>query len=210
MNDYVIILGTGPSRVNCPWDGEVWAVNNAYEQWTGKKIDKIFVVHKQAYWDKGAPIFNWEEMNKTGAEIISLWENKGLNAIPYPYYEIKDFFQIDYFSNTFCYMIAYALYKDYKTIRLSGCDMSEYGEVSLEKGGVEFWIGIARGRGAKIVIDEGSMLLKTLTGRPYGTIEADTDVLAGRKANISIGLVDSKSMELINKEKIGSVRSRRI
>lgn len=207
---YVIILGTGSSRVVCPWDTEVWAVNNAYRQWTDKTPGKIFIFHKQDYWVSGDPIYSWEDMNlqltKGCNEIISLWDNSPLKATPYPYNEIMTYFKTDYFSNSLSWMIAYAIWDGYDIIRLSGCDMLEGGEYQLEKGGMEYWIGRAIGMGREVIIDQPSSLLTTINHAPYGMTDADTDVLAGRKVNVGVGLVNAKTMEVFAKEKAGSVK----
>ena len=55
-----------------------------------------------------------------------------------------------------------------------GVDMATFdsegssGEYQLEKGGVEFWVGMAKGLGVKVEISEGSHVCQTITGHPYG------------------------------------------
>jgi hypothetical protein len=41
-------------------------------------------------------------------------------------------------------------------------------EYAWEKGGVEYWLGRLHQEGIKITIAEGSSLLRTITGKPYG------------------------------------------
>lgn len=185
----VIILGCGQSRVLCPWDDEVWAVNNAYKQW-GRYVNKIFLVHKQVLQSDGSPMFNWEDMNKSGAEIISLWEIPGLNAKPYPYERIFEY--SNYMTNTICYMMAYAIDQGYEKIRLYGVDMKEGGEYYLEKAGLEFWLGVCKGKGIEFYIAPGSTLLKTPSGVPYATVDNyDAELTVGRKVKMTFGLLDS-------------------
>ena len=94
-------------------------------------------------------------------------------------------FGCDYFSNTLCYMIAYALHQATYTrkgkvilkypfkLRLYGCDMRDTGEYALEKGGVEYWIGYARGLGVIVENTSFSVLCKTVTYAPYGKKDFD-------------------------------------
>ena len=83
-------------------------------------------------------------------------------SVKYPLKEIVDKFGITYFSNTICYMIAYAVYKEVKSIDLFGINMSYGSEYEHEKGGLEFWLGFAMGKGLKVNIHgKESMVLKT-------------------------------------------------
>ena len=137
----IIILGMGATMIKCPYDVEVWAVNQTYK--VARKVDKLFITD---------PRYNFKNVR-------------------FPYDRIVERFGIqdsEYFSNTICYMVAYALYKGYKKIRLYGVDLATSTEYILEKGGVEFWLGIAIGMGVKVENTKGSMVLKTPNGVPYG------------------------------------------
>lgn len=190
MNDTdIIILGMGPSRHDCPWDQittqEVYVCNTGYRQVAEMEgqISKIFLAHTQV--KRGNhDNFNWEEFNflaSKGIQVYNTHRVKGLNSITYPLKRISKKFGTEYFSDTIAYMVAFAL--DYATdvvdgkvvlngkcncLRFYGVDMHEFGEYGLEKGGIEFWIGWARGLGMEVEISLGSTLLRTVTGKPYG------------------------------------------
>jgi len=173
----VIILGMGPSRDECPFDAEVWSVNNGFAQVAEQNghINKIFLAHKQVILN-GKNVFNWDAMNKlveAGVEIINVHRVKGLNSKLYPLKRLIKKFGTDYFSNTISYMIAYALDKGYKKIRFYGVDMRETGEYALEKGGVEYWIGRAHGMGVEVTNTPTSTLCLTVTRAPYGMKDFD-------------------------------------
>jgi len=110
-----------------------------------------------------------EEINK---RKIPVFLPRTYHNIPtsmkYPLREIVAKFGITYFSNTICYMIAYALYKGVKSIDFFGVRMAYGSEYTNEKAGLEFWIGYAMGKGVKIKVHGESALLKTKTGRLYG------------------------------------------
>ncbi len=79
----------------------------------------------------------------------------------FPLEECVKEFGLPYFTNTICYMIAYALLKGAKSIELFGVNQAGSFEYSNEKGGVEYWLGIAIGRGVKVTINgKDSQLLK--------------------------------------------------
>lgn len=169
----LIILGMGPSRKECPFDAEVWSVNTGYEQvaQANGHINKIFLSHKQIR-KNGHNVFDWDALNalgRAGVDIINIHKFKDLNSRLYPFKRISKKFNCDYFSNTICYMLAYAIDKGYRKIRFYGVDMRETGEYALEKGGIEYWMGYAKGLGIEIINTKFSTLCKTVTYTPYGT-----------------------------------------
>jgi hypothetical protein len=180
----------GPTRHECPWDKitvqEVYVCNTGYRQVAevGGRISKIFLAHTQVRIGERR-YFNWDEFNyliSKGIKVYNTHKVKGLASLMYPMKRISKKFKCrDYFSDTIAYMIAFALdyatdVKDGKlvlngkcnTLRFYGVDMHEFGEYGLEKGGVEYWIGYAQGLGMEVDISEGSTLLRTYTGKPYG------------------------------------------
>jgi len=163
-NTSVTIAALGTTISQCPWTGDVWTLNNGYK--TSQKFDKLFLVHKPP-----GTHLNWKEIAELSetVEIVSLHPLPKTRTTMYPFEKIRKKFGTDYFSDTICYMIAYALYLDYNEIRMYGADLSE--EYREEKGGVEYWVGYARGRGVRVWIAPGSTLCHTELNRPYGTDE---------------------------------------
>ncbi len=188
----IIILAMGPSMVQCPYDCETWGLNMGYTQVASihGRLDKIFMCHGQVISKEGNPYFDWEDfrrMREHGIELINIHRIKGVPFKRYPLKRIAKKFNCNYFSDTIAYMVAYALHKctyvckDKKSmffgrpilkyplkLRLYGCDMQEKDEYLHEKGGVEYWLGVAWGLGADFTISYGSTLLLTNTGYPYG------------------------------------------
>lgn len=93
-------------------------------------------------------------------------------------------FGIPYFTNTICYMIAYALLNGAKEITIFGVNQASSHEYTEERGGVEYWIGVAAGRGVKVTISGKDSSLLRFKGRfgndalygylaPYEAIVAD-------------------------------------
>ncbi len=162
----VIILGMGSTMIKCPYDAEVWAMNQTYK--IAKRIDKLFITDPRLNFES-KDNHNFEELNKLGIPIVSLHILPEIkNFVHFPYDEIVEEFHSEFFTNTVCYMVAYAIYEKYDKIRLYGIDMATGMEYVLERGGVEFWLGVAVGRGIKIENTKGSMLCKPPKGIPYG------------------------------------------
>ena len=194
----LIILGMGATRRLCPFDGvELWSVNTGYMQIAeineqnpdlSAYLNKVFLAHiqHQREDDKGLA-YSFEQFNlmtEHGIEIINTHRCKGLKSKLYPFKRIVKKFNTEYFSNTICYMLAYAI--DQATVKSSngslqplqlrypfkirfyGVDMLTYDEYEWEKGGLEYWMGKAESLGIEIDICNGSTLKTTVTGRPYG------------------------------------------
>lgn len=189
----IIILAMGPSRGQCPFDAETYALNMGYLQALELKgrLDKIFLVHKQVISPSGTVYFHWGEFIRLAEAGVELWNIHEINCercdthIPfkkYPLDEIIEKFDLGYFSDTVCYQIAFALnectegnHKDHTLklkyplkLKLYGVDLQDKEEYGMEKGGVECWIGYALGLGVDISISTGSTLLLTNNGLPYG------------------------------------------
>lgn len=183
----IIILAMGPGRGACPFDAEVWALNQGYLQIAQMRghINKLFLAHTQVYSKSGNPYFDWDELNymaEHGVEIINTHRVKKLKMTLFPRETIKKRFGIYYFEDTICYMIAYALYlytkvnkktgKPYLSqplrLRLYGVDIQDNHEYGHEKPGIEFWLGYAMGLGAEITTTIASTLLTHDCGLPYG------------------------------------------
>jgi hypothetical protein len=185
----ITILGMGPSRVDCKFDGEVWGVNNGYRQVISLKghVNKLFICHRdQEYdWD-GDPVFSWEEQNtlvENGVEIVSLFKLKHVEKFTrMPFKKMCERFGTDYYSDSIAYMVAYALYLNTKIdkatglmkliepmrLRFYGCDMHTKDEYATERGGIEYYIAVARTLGVEVWIHPDSSICKTDTGKPYG------------------------------------------
>jgi len=184
----IIILAMGPTRGACPFDAEVWGLNTGWKQalTMQERLDKLFIVHKQVYSEEGNPYFEWDKIRRYGCELVLLQDipearESKCKVKLYPIEEIQRKFDTDYFTDTICYQIAYALHKYTrinkkgklqlrKPLRLKfyGVDIQDVHEYWLEKGGVEYWLGRAQSLGVEYFISFGSTLLTTETHHLYG------------------------------------------
>jgi len=189
----IIILAMGPSRGQCPYDAEVYSLNMGYQQiaHVHGKISKIFMVHKQVVSPAGTVYFKWDEFHELHNAGCELWNIHDVpcercgQEVPFKKYPLDDIvekFGLSYFSDTVCYMVAFALNECTKgnnkdgtlklkyplKLRFYGVDLLDPEEYGQEKGGVECWIGYALGLGVDVQISSGSSLLLTYNGSPYG------------------------------------------
>lgn len=188
----IIILGMGPSRSDCPFDSETWGVNNGYRQVKEQegRLDKLFICHRGQELDyEDDPVFDWDELNALEAEIVTLFNVKEINKLTrIPFRAIVKKFETKYFTDTIAYMVAYALHinttkrngvlklKEPMRLRFYGVDMHSQDEYNTERGGIEYFIAIAKALGAKVWIHESSALCKTDTNVPYGFRKLKMDI----------------------------------
>ena len=197
----IAILGTGDSiRLANFAQTEIWGVNGAYtversvpKQYKDKiRMDKLFFT--DFLWSyEGNLNFHIADLHdfsqRYNCELITLNHMQlgkhRLKAKRYPYKQINEYFQTEYFTDTITYMIAYALYThsylaqneegivrpEINTplrIEFFGVDMGTNWEYLVSKGGIEFWLGMARGMGVEIVLPNLSTIMSHPRGYRYG------------------------------------------
>lgn len=78
-------------------------------------------------------------------------------------------FGTPYFTNTICYMICLAIMEKVTSIDIWGVVQGGYQEYLRERKGVEYWLGLASGRGIKININAITQLFTNdQNGKLYG------------------------------------------
>lgn len=105
---------------------------------------------------------------------------------PFPLEECVKEFGYPYFTNTIAYMIAYALLKGVQEIELYGVNQAGSHEYMEERGGVEYWLGVANGRGVKVTINGKDSQLLKYKGRYgneilYGYLQNYQQIIDGNK-----------------------------
>lgn len=173
--DEIIILSMGPSWFMCPQQApegsELWAINTMYR--SDKKIDKLFIMHDIRrdilFQDKNFV----DAVNASGLPVYTAGLYPSLtNNVEYPIEDVLKEFGTGFFLNTVSWMLPYAIMHKPKKIFLFGCDMrpdSGREHYTNEKGCIEFWCGVAVGRGIEVVIPEESYICKrVMTGNFYG------------------------------------------
>lgn len=102
-----------------------------------------------------------QRVNKLGIPLVAPFKYDEVpSSIAFPIRECAKEFGLPYFNNTIAYMIAYALLQwvknpnnELKQIDIYGVNQKSSSEYFYEKAGVEYWLGVANGRGVKITIN---------------------------------------------------------
>lgn len=179
----VYIVGFAPSWTQTPWDdpqAERWGLNALHKVAADKPFDRWYQLHDidkfhtndleehvgfLAAFD--GPVYLWKEHMERWAEFIP-------NAVAYPKKEITDTFGT-YFTNSISWMIAHALLEAgplpkigepmtaplHTKIGVYGVDMAVDSEYSHQRPSCEYFLGIAEGRGIKLILPPTSDLLKS-------------------------------------------------
>jgi len=163
----IAILGGGPSQYKCPdalEDGEIWGINSLGVSYETIKIDRMFLLHDVL---TEVLIQDHSIIGKLNAMDVPVYTAGPApifdNNIPFPINDVVKEFGVGFFLNTMAYMIALAIMQKPKEIYLYGVDMrpdSGYEWHKQEKGCLEFWVGVAIGRGILVYLQPESFLLK--------------------------------------------------
>jgi len=182
----VTILGCGPTFVECNYDtDEVWGVNGTYT--FAKRLDKLFMTDEESEVESC-----WYDLGKIADSGTTLvlplaypkLRKTGLPIEIFPIDKLMEKFPTRFYSNSIAYMIAYALLytkieckpddarpkviDGYHKIYFYGIDMMTQSTYIQEKGGCEYWMGVAMGMGVEVINTKGSATGKTWNGKMYG------------------------------------------
>lgn len=165
--DKIIILAQGPSWYQCPEkapiDAEIWGSNVIYRD--HPNVDRLFFGHdvRGHCFDDDRYLF--ENLNNYGAPVYSPGTYRLLEkSVAIPFLEIMQEFQVGFFLTTIAWMVATAILQKPKSMDFYGVDMRPDAGVETywnEKGSVEFWVGVAMGRGIEFKNTKESYVLKT-------------------------------------------------
>jgi hypothetical protein len=171
VSDTINIVGRGNGMELAP-DENCWGINMIIFE---RDVDVHFDMHQEGLM-KPHQTERREKVIEVAKEkntpVYSCEAIEGTTYIRYPIEDVISEFPTGYFSNGVCYMIALALLNGVKELNFYGVNhsrISMMGEYTLQKPGVDFWLGVALGRGVKCNI-HGAMaeIGRTFENRSYG------------------------------------------
>ena len=166
--DKIIILAQGPSWYQCPdlvpgREGlEIWGSNVIYRD---HAVDRLFFAHpiRGHFFNDDMNLF--ENLNKINVPVYTHNVYKPLvNNTRIPVMEILDEFKVGFFLNVIAWMMATAIIQEPKIIDMYGVDMRPDADCEYlvnEKGTIDFWCGVAMGRGISLKNTKESYVMKT-------------------------------------------------
>ena len=180
----VALVGMAPTSCSlAPFNdqtAEVWGLNEAHAFEWMKSWDRWFQPHKPKDFTRDLDAhrvhergyvkghFDWLKQ-KHGKPIYMQYKYDYIpDSMEYPLVEVVERFfgkirkgdeKVKYFTSTFAYMLALALYEDFERIEIFGFEMSGNDEYAPQKAGSEFWIGMAMGLGKELHLPPKSQLI---------------------------------------------------
>lgn len=154
------IIGKGRGWEDAPRDGEAWGITQLILR---RPVTRVIDMNDYTLWG--------DKELKDAIEARSRAAQLGVEYIDrdnYPYDQITKMFGVDYFSNTVDFAIALAIYENYTKINFYGVNMAYHEEYAYQKPGVDFWCGVAIGRGIKLKVYGESSILRTIDKKIYG------------------------------------------
>ena len=162
----VAIVGRGKGWEAAPFKDkswEIWSLNNLYN--TIPRWSRWFDIHDNI---KNYPKHR-QTLAKMSCPVYVMQECPDIpNSVIYPLKEIKkEFFskvnREQYFTSSFSYMIALAIYEKHEEIALYGINLATDTEYQKYLPCANFWAGVALGRGVKLFIQEHSNIMNPQT-----------------------------------------------
>lgn len=163
-SDKVAVVGMYPlTRDMCPFeDGaiEIWGCNDIYNY--VPRVDVIFQIHNRVRieeYPRDSEHIEW--LKKANRPVYMAKPFKDFpKALVLPWRELVQEYG-DYFTNGVSWMLALAIYMEYKEIQIYGVEMANSTEFALQKPSVTYFIGLARGKGIKVYQPKESTLMRS-------------------------------------------------
>jgi hypothetical protein len=183
----VAIVGFAPSSMGlAPFTDksfEIWGVNDVYR--VVPRVDVLFELHSYGLLtskDKARVNGNhveWLQNNKTVPVFMQRHYDDIPMSLPYPLEQVTDAFG-RYFTNTISYEVALAILLGFKEIHLYGIDMATDSEYGDQRPSVEYFLGLAAGRGIKVYVPNECDLLKCWHLYGYEDVQAEQTAVRGK------------------------------
>ena len=171
----VCIVGYAENSRHLAWyddpDCEIWGVNQVYR--FIPRMDRNFQIHKDwtdsKKWAPGTDQRKWIAESPIPTYMID-HEPSMPNSVAYPLERVRQELGLagtpddpgaglDYFTSSIAFMFALAIAEGFEEIGIYGIDLIIGREYFFEKSCVEFYMGIAHGRGIAVHRPENSALL---------------------------------------------------
>lgn len=159
----VALVGFSPAtRHQAPFYDEtfeIWGMNELYNHIP--RFDRWFQLHnigavRSSHRDSSH--LDWLRQSRIPIYMVKKYKDIPASQ-PYPVKDVVREFG-SYFSCTASYMMALAILEGFDVIQLYGIEMATTPEYRLQRPSLEYFIGIAKGRGIDVWIPDESLLLK--------------------------------------------------
>lgn len=162
----IALIGTAPSsRMLAPFNDaswDIWACSPGNMN-TLPRVNIWFELHGNLLWPEcisyGAPYIEW--LKKLPIPVYMQDQSFVPNALTFPKGDMVKEFGKDFFTSSFAWMMAFAIFKGAKEIALYGIDMASRDEYILQRPGFYFFRQEARRRGIKVIAPNESDIMQS-------------------------------------------------
>lgn len=167
------------TRAEAPFDDPSWEIWGLHTGWHLRRCTRIFDLHDATVFDGMRLLYSWESYAQQYRDVPTRFPGVKMyrhpkshdlwpNAEEFPFTAVLGFCQAlnmprerTILTSTVAWLIAFALLHDPEEIGIYGVDMDAGSEYGIQRTGGEQWVGIARGRGVRVVIPDASLLCAT-------------------------------------------------
>lgn len=166
----VAIIGLSElGRDTIPWQDPAWQKWGLLWDPLWRRLDRSYDIHSQEQidtWEKRPRDYGKRPREiQAAGNLCVAWGNNLSPTLSYPEFALVN----GYCTGSIAAIIAHAIWDCAAEISLHGVEINEDGPYSHQRACIEFYLGMARGDGAKLFIPDGCSLLTNDNGKRYGT-----------------------------------------
>jgi hypothetical protein len=162
----IACLGGAKTLQLAPWHDETWELwsHASCRHMGSRDPDLLFDLHPPELW-RDPTKKTWDPKYATWLTTnrIPIMMQKVYADVPasikYPFATMITEFPRGYMTNHLAYMVALALMEGVTHLAVYGCDYGTNSEYGPQRGSAEYWLGVAEGRGVRVLLPPGCDLL---------------------------------------------------
>lgn len=153
----IAILGGAHTIRFAPFDDYTWELwsHHSCRDRCRREPDLFFDLHPPELW-RGLKSWDPGYLKWLKQNHVPIYMQDAYKDIPssmrYPFEEMITQFPRGYMTNTAAYMMALAMMRGATHIGVYGCHYATDGEYGPQRGSMEYWLGLAEGRGVHVFI----------------------------------------------------------
>ena len=148
---------------------EIWGLNQGYSHMM-RRGDRHFEMHQPEFTEDAREPDYLKFLSSLTIPVYMIDLRADIPAsVRYPIEAAITLAGRDYFTSSISYMIALAMIEGFEEIHLYGINLAIGDEYAYEKPNAEWWIGMALGRGIRVIVPQASSLLKQFARYGYSS-----------------------------------------
>lgn len=181
-------------------DFEIWPLNQLYMKFPAiiEHATRWFQIHSRKSYDhaiRDHKHSEWLGLQRAFPIYMQDIEEDIPMSCKFPMKSVMSGCESDYFTNSISWMIALAIYEEFKEIHIYGVDMAQADEYVEQRPSVEYFIGLARGRGIKVYFPDNCDLCKAFWLYPF-----EDDVVFESKIRNRVQELRGRAQQLAGQE----------